>query len=149
VLRRGPTYLDGVAPNAVNDRIYGETATVLMPTLTGDGPTFTISMHDDVVALAADISALQLHIEMAHWAPEDEVAVSLNGKTLDAPAIIDVAENDSAPPRVSENKWLVWDLKPDQIARGAHTIKVVLINRDDRISVPLTIEHVDVHVRYR
>ena len=62
--------------------------------------------------------------------------------------IIDVAENDDAPPRVSENKWLVWDLKPDQIAKGAHTIKVVLVNRDSRIKVPLTIDHVDLHVRY-
>ncbi len=82
------------------------------------------------------------------WAPEDEVAVSLDGNALGSPAIIDVAENDDAPPRVSENKWLVWDLKPDQIAKGAHTIKVVLVNRDSRIKVPLTIDHVDLHVRY-
>jgi hypothetical protein len=149
VLRRGPTYLDGVKPNAVNDRIYGQTATVLMPTLTGDGPTFTISIHDDVVAQAAKVSALQLHIEIAHWAPEDEVGVSLDGEVLGPPAIIDVAENDETPPRVSENKWLVWDLEPDQLGKGQHTIKAVLINRDRRISVPLTIDHVDVHVRYR
>ena len=88
VLRRGPTYLDGVAPNAVNDRIYGETAAVLMPTLTGDGPTFKLSVHDDVVARAADLLALQLHIEIAHWAPQDEVEVSLDGNVLAPPAIV-------------------------------------------------------------
>jgi len=148
VLRRSPTYLEGTGPNAVNDRIYGQTATVLMPTLTGDGPTFTISQHDDVVSRAADLTALQLHIEIAHWAPEDEVAVSLDGNELGAPTIIDVAEKDSAPPRVSENKWLVWDLRPEQIAKGQHQIKIVLVNRDSRISVPLTIEHIDLHVSY-
>ena len=148
-LRRGPTYLDGVGPNAVNDRIYGETAVVLFPTLTGDGPSFTLAMHDDVVAEAANITALQLHIEIAHWAPEDAVEVSLDGATLGSPAIRDVAENDQTPPNVSENKWLVWDLEPGQIAKGPHRVKVVLVNRDRRINVPLTIDHVDLHVRYR
>jgi hypothetical protein len=150
VLRRGPSYVDGVAPNAVNDRIHGETATVLLPTLTGDGPTFTISLHDDVVAQAAQITTLQLQIEIAHWAPEDEVEASLDGETLGAPTIKDVAaDNDQTPPNVSENKWLIWDLRPAQIDKGVHTIKVVLVKRDSRLAVPLTIEHVDVHVRYR
>ncbi len=148
-LRRSPTYLEGDGPNAVNDRIYGQTATVLYPTLTGDGPTFTVSIHDDVEAQAADLASLQLQIEFAHWAPQDQVDVSLDGNALGAPNIRDVAANTDTPPDVSENKWLVWDLEPGQMAKGSHQIKVVLKNRDARFHPPLSIEHVDVHVNYQ
>ena len=53
------------------------------------------------------------------------------------------------PPEVSENKWLVWDLDPADLARGPHKVKVVLISRDPRLAPPLSVDHVDLHVRYR
>jgi len=147
-LRRSPTYLEGAAPNAVNDRIHGETAAVLFPTMTGDGPTFTVSIHDDVQTEAATLATLQLQIELAHWSPDDQVEVSLDGAPLGAPAIRDAATAAAAPPDVSENKWLVWDLEPEQMGKGSHKVKVILANRDARLRVPLSVEHVDVHVSY-
>ena len=50
---------------------------------------------------------------------------------------------------MSENKWLVWDLTPAQAAKGSHAVKVVLVNRDSRIGVPLVVNSVDVYVTYR
>ena len=127
----------------MNDRIHGETSVALMPGLTGDGPAFTLGLHDDV-----GDGFLQLHIEMAHWAPGDAVRVTLDGEPLGEPAIRDVAETDAAPPDVTENKWLVWDLDPAAVARGPHTVKVVLVRRDPRLAPPLVVEHVDLHVKY-
>ncbi len=146
-LRRGPTWLDDPSANAVNDRIHGETSVALMPGLTGDGPTFTLGLHDDFSAGAPRPGSLQLQIEMAHWAPGDAVKVTLDGEPLGEPAIRDAAE--SGPPYVSENKWLLWDLDPEGMAKGPHTVKVILVSRDPRLDPPLSVEHVDLHVSYR
>ena len=114
-LHRGPTYLVKEKPNAVNDRIRGETSVVLYPTITGDGPTFTVGLHDD---LNSDpLKSIELHIELEHWAPEDRVQVALDGEILPPPSIRDVAEeDDNDPADVAENKWFVWGLSPNQAA---------------------------------
>ena len=146
-LHRGPTYLVKEKPNAVNDRIRGETSVVLYPTLTGDGPTFTVGLHDD---LNSDpLKSIELHIELEHWAPEDRVQVALDGEILPPPSIRDVAEeDDNDPADVSENKWFVWGLSPNQAAKCEHKIKVILQNRDVRIRVPLIVKHVEIHITY-
>ena len=144
-LHRGPTYLDGAGGGAINDRIYGETSTVLFRTLTGDGPKFTIGIHEDVAAS----EAIELHIEMQHFLPEDSVDVLLDGEKLADPIIRDVAEDDpNDPADVSENKWLVWTLDAEQAAKGDHQVKVILVNRDSRIRPPLIVNHLEIHVRY-
>ncbi len=147
-LHRGPTYLEGIAPNAVNDRIYGQTAVVLYRSLTHEGPTIDVPVYDDVGAQADDIDAIRLMIEFEHWAPDDEVEVSLDGAALGEPTIQDAAALSGDPTDVSENKWLVWDLTPAQAAKGSHAVKVVLLNRDSRIGVPLIVKSVDVYVAY-
>jgi len=148
-LHRSPTYLDGIKANAVNDRIYGQTAVVVFRTLTHDGPSLRLPIYDDVEAEANNIKTIQLQIEFEHWAPEDKVEVSLDGAVLGEPTIRDVAETDGNPADVSENKWLVWDLTSAQAAKGDHTIKIVQINRDARIRVPLIVNNVEVYIKYR
>ena len=88
-------------------------------------------------------------IEFEHWAPDDRVEVSLDGAVLGEPEIQDAAALSGDPADVSENKWLVWDLTPAQAAKGSHAVKVVLINRDSRIGVPLIVNTVDVHITYK
>ncbi|MDE2718335.1 MAG: hypothetical protein OXI33_15175, partial [Chloroflexota bacterium] len=148
-LHRSPTYLEGISPNAVNDRIYGQTAVVLYRSITQDGPTIDVPVFDDVEAQTEDIDAIRLMIEFEHWAPDDEVEVSLDGAVLGDPEIRDAAALSGDPTEVSENKWLVWDLTPAQAAKGSHAVKVVLINRDSRIGVPLIVNSVDVYIAYR
>ena len=148
-LHRGPSYLEGIAANAVNDRIYGQTAVVLYRSITQDGPTINVSVFDDVEAQSDDIDGIRLMIEFEHWAPDDRVEVSLDGAVLGEPEIQDAAALSGDPTDVSENKWLVWDLTPAQAAKGSHAVKVVLINRDSRIGVPLIVNTVDVHITYK
>ena len=120
---------------------------VLYPTITGDGPTFTVSLHDD---LNSDpIRSVELHVELEHWAPEDRVQVALDDEILPPPSIRDVAEEDNSDPAdVSENKWFVWDLSVNQAAKCEHKIKVILQTRDVRIRVPLIVKHVEIHITY-
>ena len=74
-------------------------------------------VYDDVEAQADDIDAIRLMIEFEHWAPDDQVEVSLDGTVLGDPEIRDAAELDGNPADVSENKWLTWDLTPAQAAK--------------------------------
>ena len=147
-LHRGPTYLDAVAPNAVNDRIYGQTAVALFRTITHEGPTIDLSIHDDVQASSDEVRGIRLMIEFEHWAPDDKVEVSLDGDALGEPTIADAAEADDGPADVSENKWLVWELTPEQAAKGHHAVKIVQLHRDHRIRPPLIVKTVDVYIEY-
>ncbi len=148
-LHRGPSHLESIQPNAVNDRIYGQTAVVLYRSVTHEGPTIDVPIFDDVEARSSDIDGIRLMIEFERWAPDDEVEVSLDGVVLGDPEIRDAAELSGGPADVSENKWHVWDLTPAQAAKGDHTVKIVLLNRDSRIGVPLTVNSVDVHIEYK
>ena len=134
-----------------DDRIYGEVPVTLYRSLTGDGPRFHIPVHDDVVGEAERLASVQLLIEMEHFSPlADEVSVTLDGKMLQAPVIRNVAADDPGNPAdVDESSWLVWDLEPSQAAKGEHEISVVLVNRDPRIEVPLTIGNVEFWILYR
>ena len=142
-VRRGPTYLDGAKQGAVNDRIYGETSVVLFRTLTGDGPTFHVPIHDEVVqeSIAGNLDSVQLQIEIEHLSTEDKVAVALDGEGLGEPAVRDVAAQDpNDPSDASECKWLVWTLEPTQADKGPHVVKVVLMQRDPRLRIPLVVK---------
>ena len=127
-----------------DDRIYGETPVTLYPTLTGEGPIFHLPVYD-----AASAQAVELHIEMMHWAPDDEVAVKLDGAALAAPAVRSAtAENSSDPAEVGENSWLVWDLAALQLGRGVHAVQIDLVRRNARINPALVVQHVEIHVNF-
>ena len=127
-----------------DDRLYGEVPVDLHRTLTRDGPTFHLSTHDPGAAGA------QLLIEMEHFSPTgDEVAVTLDGAALDEPEVRNkAAEDPQAPADVDENSWLVWDLDPAQAASGEHEIQVILVKRDPRIRLPLTVANVEIWTRF-
>lgn len=123
----------------------------LYRSMTGEGPTFLIPIHDDVAAEEGHLAGIQLMIQLEHFSPaEDRVSVTLDGVALPAPAIRNTAaEDDGNPADVDENSWLIWDLKPAQAAKGEHEINVVLIERDPRIRVPLIIGNVEFSILYR
>jgi hypothetical protein len=133
-----------------DDRIYGEIPVDLQPTLTGDGPTFHLRVSDDVTADAVDLESAELQIEVAHLSTQDEVDVTLDGKTLGPPLVRDAAAEDPEDPSdVSENGWLTWPLEVSQVERGVHEVRVQLIEQDPRLAVPLRIEQVEIYLRYR
>jgi hypothetical protein len=129
----------------MHDRIHAETPVTLHPTLTDEGPSFHLPFHDDQAA-----ATIELQIEIEHFSPTaDRVEVQLNGDTLDEPSIRNaVAENPDDPAVVSENSWLVWPLDPGLLPIGSQEVRLRLVERDARISVPLVIRHVEIHVEY-
>ena len=151
-IHRGPPSTEVPGQGAVNDRIYGETAVILCQTLTDDGPTFHVPAYDPVVeeATAGSLKSVELQVELEHFSPTDQVAVTLDGKDLGPPAIRNAAAEDANDPSdVSENSWLVWPLKPEQIDRGQHYVQVCLVKRDARLRSPLVVGHVEIYVNYK
>ena len=49
---------------------------------------------------------------------------------------------------LAEDAWLVWKLRSDQVARGIHEVRIVLDRRDPRLSVPVVVENVELHITY-
>jgi len=135
-----------------NDRIYGETPVNLYSTLTGDGPQFHVPICDAVAeeAKAGALESVELHIELDHYSGADEVAVKLDGNLLGSPTVRSVsAEDPDNPSDVDESSWLVWRLDPEQTDDGVHTIRVRLVKRDSRLRQALTVNHVEIWVRYK
>ena len=134
-----------------HDRIYGETPVQLYRTLTGEGPKFHVSVYDDLQQDAREgaLKGAELHIELEHFSPSDEVELKLDGTQLTKPAIRNVAgESGEDPSDVDENSWLVWSLKPEQAARGSHEIQVRLLKRNARLRVDLVVRSVEIHLKY-
>ena len=132
-----------------DDRLYGEVPVTLYPTLTDSGPIFHVRVADEVETEGALTSA-ELQIEMAHWSPADRIEVVLDGVALAAPVVRDAAAEDAADPGdVSENAWLCWRLTAAQVKRGIHQVRLRLLERDERLRVPLRVEHVEVYLQYR
>ena len=131
-----------------DDRLDGELPVTLYPTLTGCGPTFHVSVYDDLDADVRNgrLAGVELHIELAHWAPADRVAVKLDDELLGEPTVRNLAAEDrDNPADAHENSWLVWALA---LGRGEHLVEVCLVERDPRMGIPLVVEHVEIHIKY-
>ena len=132
-----------------DDRIYGEVPVDLHRTLTGAGPTFHVTVSDDVTADGVDLDSAELQIEIAHLSTRDVVKVTLDRIPLGLPRVRDAAAEDPEDPSdVSENGWLTWPLEQSQVKRGVHVVCVQLIERDPRLAVPLRIEQVEICLKY-
>jgi len=136
-----------------DDRIYGEVPVTLYRSLTGEGPIFRIPIYDDAASESqqGNLDRVQLLIEIEHFSPTaDKLEVRLDGQTLPQPLVRNAAgEDPNNPADVDENSWLVWDLSPSQSSKGTHEIGISLINRDDRIRMPLVVNNVEFWITYR
>ena len=123
-----------------DDRLLGEVPVPLYRTLTGDGPTFHIPVHDDV----SEDTGVELQINLDHYSPNDAVSVTLNGEHLGGPTL----HRTGGEGHLSEDTWLVWKLRPAQAERGIHEVRLVLDRRDPRLGVPVVVENVELHITY-
>ena len=132
-----------------DDRIYGEIPVDLHRTLTDAGPTFHVTVSDDVTAGGVDLKGAELQIEIAHLSTRHEVKVALDGIPLGPAHLRDAAAEDPEDPAdVSENSWLTWPLEKSRVKRGVHEVSVQLVERDPRLAVPLRIEQVEICLKY-
>ena len=89
----------------------------LYETLTGDGPTFHIRVHDDV----SEDTGVELQVNLDHYSPNDAVSVTLDGELLGEPTL----HRTSGEGHLAEDAWLVWKLDPMQVGRGVHEVRIV------------------------
>ncbi len=122
-----------------DDRLLGEVPVPLYGTLTGDGPTFHIHVHDD----AAKDTTVELQVNLDHYSPKDVILATFDGELLGESALRRVGDGS-----VSEDAWLVWKLRTDQAARGTHEVRIVLERRDPRLGVPIVVENVELHLTH-
>ena len=135
-----------------DDRLVGEVPVELYPTMTGEGPRFHLGIHDPVVEewKKGSLDAVELHLELAHCSPADQIEVRLDGELLGAPIRRSVAgENPADPAAVEESTWLSWELRPEQAGPGQHEVRLHLVERDPLIRVPLRVENVEIYVEFK
>jgi hypothetical protein len=130
-----------------NDRTLGEVPTPLKRTLTGDGPTVTMNIADDVEQDGP--TRVELRVRLDQWVRGDVVRVLWDGVVLERPDIRYCAMAD--PERLSDVSsavWLCWTMDPMSTRPGAHTAQVVLESRHPAMGCDLILTDVELVIRY-
>lgn len=131
-----------------DDRLQGDVPVPLYETLTDEGPTFRVDVYDRVRDTAG-VECVELHVNLDQYSPADTLNVTLDGASLSDPSIHwGGSTNPGDPGELGEDAWLVWQLDPTQAEYGTHEIKMVLELRDPRLSVPIVVENVEMHLTY-
>ena len=136
-----------------NDRLWGEVPLALKRTLTGDGPTITLDIADDVAA--DDPQDIELRLRLDDWVTGDVVRVLWDGVECDDLRVTyDMAHDRYANPfaspvsDVTGAAWLRSRLSPSDVGKGAHTVRAVLAARHPKLDCDMTLTDVEVVIRY-
>ena len=136
-----------------NDRVWGEVPVRLKRTLTGDGPTATLDIADN---LAEDPpKRIELRVRLEAWLKGDIVRLFWNGKELDNVEVRYHPEHDNyanpfASPisDVSDSVWLTSQIDPAEVSQGMHRAKVVLVERNPQMLTDIILTHVELAITY-
>jgi hypothetical protein len=134
-----------------DDRLQGEVPVPLHRTLSGEGPTFHISVYDDI-ADAEDVERVELQVNLIQYSPGDVLTFTLDGAPLGEsgpPVDSGASTNPGDPGQLGEDAWLVWKLDAEQAGYGTHEVQIVLVQRNPRLSVPIIVENVELHIKFR
>ncbi|MCZ6678023.1 MAG: family 10 glycosylhydrolase [Candidatus Poribacteria bacterium] len=128
-----------------NDRIWGEVPVALKRTLTGEGPTITLDVADD---LSADTpKKVELRVRLDQWVQGDVVRISWDGVVLEAPEVRYCAINN--PHRISDVSgaaWLCFEMDAAKVEVGQHEVKVALEVRHPRVACDVVLTDVELVV---
>ena len=130
----------------LNDRIYAEVPTPLLETMSGDGPTVTLTVADDFSSCRPE--SICLRVRMEEWVVGDEVEVMWDGELLPDANVEYVIERSHMGDAVSDVVWQSYALEAGQVAKGQHKVKVVLRHRNPRIIPDMTLTDVELVVNY-
>ncbi len=129
------------------DRTLGEVPVALKPTRTGEGPTITLDIADDVCAEGA--TGIELRLRLDQWVTGDTVKVYWDGNELNNRAIRYCMIND--PHGVSDVSGAVWQsylLTPDEVPSGSHTVKSILQTRNPQLACDMVLTDVELVIAY-
>ena len=130
----------------LNDRIYAEVPTPLLETMSGDGPTVTLTVSDDFSSDPPE--SVCLRVRMEEWVVGDDVEVSWVSDPLPDPHIEYTDVRSYTGDRVSGVVWQSYMLEPERVPIGEHKVKVVLRHRNPHIIPDMTLTDVELVVRY-
>ena len=136
-----------------NDRIWGDVPVRLKPTLTGEGPTVTLEVADD---LAADVPRhVELRVRLDQWTRGDAVYLFWDDvERQDVRAVPHLEQVHGANPfgarltDVGRAAWLVSELAASEVGRGPHRVKVVLGERNPRLARDIELTNVELAIWY-
>ena len=135
------------------DRIYGEVPVPLKSTLTGDGPTVMLYVADDLTADPPE--RVELRVRLEQWVKGDVVRLVWNGQKRDnVETSYHIEEgipgNIFAAPiyDATTNVWLRSDLRPAEVAKGPHEVKVVLEERHPKLVSDIVLTDVELVISY-
>jgi hypothetical protein len=130
------------------DRIWGDVPVALKRTITGEGPTITLSIADDP---PTDIPArVELRVRLDQWVEGDDIQVWWDGVQMERPEIRYCRVDD--PHRiadVSSAAWLCFEMAPAKIVQGAHQVKAVLAERHPHVACDIVLTDVELVITYR
>ena len=128
------------------DRLHGEVPVRLKFTRTGEGPTITIQVADDVRTDRPERAELRLRLQ--EWVVGDVVSVAWNGVELIEPRIDSIPAAPPSYARVSNAVWQRYQLPPDQVGGGKQTVKVVLDRRHEKMACDIVLTDVELAIFY-
>ena len=130
-----------------NDRIWGEVPVALKRTRTGEGPTVTLDVADD---LSVDPPGkVELRVRLDQWVRGDVVTVWWDKSELSDPEVRYCTISD--PHRISDVSgaaWLCFELEASSVEQGLHEVKVVLDVRHPRLTGDIVLTDVELVIAY-
>ena len=130
-----------------NDRTWGDAPVALKRTLTGEGPTITLDMAED---LMADLPEhIELRVRLDQRVKGDVVRVWWDETEMEYPEICYCTISD--PHRISDVSsaaWLCFEMDPAGVEQGAHEVKVVLVERHPQLACDIVLTDVEWVIRY-
>jgi hypothetical protein len=130
-----------------NDRIWGEVPVALKRTRTGEGPTVTLDVADDLSVDPPE--KVELRVRLDQWVRGDVVSVWWDKSELSDPEIRYCAISD--PHRISDVSgavWLCFELDASRVKQGPHEVKVVLEARHPRLACDIVLTDVELVIAY-
>ena len=128
------------------DRLWGEVPVALKRTRTGDGPTATLDIADDVTVDVPE--RIELRIRLDEWVTGDIVRVFWDGEELADARTTYIHERTPAISDVSGSVWQSYDLAAEEVPVGVHRVKVVLEERNPRMAPDIVLTDVELVLRY-
>ena len=128
------------------DRMRGEVPVALKRTMTGDGPTITINVADD---LSVDVpGSIELRMRLEEWVRGDVVLVFWDGGEVEELQTSYSQVNSTHGYDISNAVWLSAEMPPDQAGKGTHRVKVTLVERNPHMAGDIVLTDVELVVRF-
>ena len=128
------------------DRMRGEVPVALKRTLSGDGPTITLDIADDMSVDAPE--SIELRLRLDEWVRGDIIRVLWDGVELEKFQVNYSQVGSIHGSDVSNSAWLSTTMHPDWFAKGKHRVKVVLAERNSRLAVDIILSDVELVISY-